>query len=145
MTKRKATARPLKTTDLLPRYRCAFKAGNTLMAWRALREVGAAGVQVPAWVRDYLDATAWDLLRLNDPNDSQIVAALGLKRTGRGTVFTRERKLMRDHFLAADVARRLGQYNVDGARKAYRAIADVAADWRVKPTVVREAWKRRQH
>jgi hypothetical protein len=125
MTPRKPPARSFHQSA---HYRTEYERGNPVMAWRAFWWARLEGKRVPAWVMDYLEGVASNLLDLaalenaRPSNDARIAAALGLKAKGRNTVIRRDRQAIRDAWIVRDVAqaRRRG-LTVDAA---YAVVGD---------------------
>jgi hypothetical protein len=116
---------------------------NPLAVWRALVEALASDAPLPSFVLDYLSDVGWDLLEMaartrtdkSAMTDAKIVSALGLKRSGRGSLAAREHNRVRNRWIAMEVKRHLNDKH-----KLDHTYDHVAKLCRVKRKTVRDAW-----
>jgi len=134
----------------LPHYEAVFtETNNPLYAWAAYRHARAWRLDVPEWVLAYLNTAAEKLLGMaRDESDQRseldalIAEAMGMKRIGRGTVFSEFRgELYAAQIeIAVQVALR-----VRAGGKLYVAWDEVAKEFGGKPRMVRDVWDKYKH
>jgi hypothetical protein len=140
---RKTTKNHTPTTaDHLARFRRSYESGNALALWRAIWEARTDGKRLQPWMLNALEDIASDLLELaarGRDKDPHIVAALGLKKMGRGTVMTRERQAMYEALISMEVANAHAR-----GQTLETAYATVAEAWGIESEdTVRAIYRRR--
>ncbi len=140
-----------EAAEILPHYQAVFtETNNPLFVWAAYRHARAWRLDVPEWVFAYLDTAAEkfcrvareiDLLKGSEA-DVLIAEAVGMKRVGRGTVFSE----FRDDLYAAhiELAVRVA-LGLRAGGKRYFVWRRVAKEFGVKPRMVRRAWDNYKH
>jgi len=135
-----------RAAEVLPHYEAVFtETNNPLYAWAAYRHARAWRLDVPEWVLAYLNTAAEKLLGMaRDESDQRseldalIAEAMGMKRIGRGTVFSEFRgELYAAQIeIAVQVALRLR-----AGVKLINAWDDIAKEFGGKPRMVRDVWE----
>ena len=140
-----------EAAEVLPHYEAVFtETKNPCWAGAAYRYARAWRLAVPEWVLAYLDGPAEkfcgvardiDLLK-NMKADPFIAETLGMKRLGRGTVFSE----FRDDLYAAHIELTVRvALRVRAGGKPYLVWDEVAKEFGVKPSKVRYAWDNYKH